>query len=186
LAQATSSTVPLRSPFLSCPLLPHGEHAVCVAVVLTSNHRTTTSPSPFLFRSRGRALETLAPLLFSLSISRHLPLHPFFFLFYVNKRTRNSPQQLCGAVATRRPHRPEGIIRCGSSSSSPPCKESSQYTINRAQGRRFSSMAATLRRRFRPPSSSSGQTEHTSGFLVFSRIPDAQFPVPFRPGLLDP
>jgi hypothetical protein len=41
-------------------------------------------------------------------------------------------------------------------------------------------MAATLRCRFRPPSSSSGETKDTSGFLVFFRIPDAKFPFPIR------
>nr|XP_051206832.1 uncharacterized protein LOC127321913 [Lolium perenne] len=67
----------------------------------------------------------------------------------------------------------ESTRRCVSSSSSSPSKESSQGPANRAQGRRFSSMAAMLRRRFRPPSSSSGQTEHTTGFLMFIHTSDA-------------
>ncbi|XP_047049600.1 uncharacterized protein LOC124654649 [Lolium rigidum] len=69
--------------------------------------------------------------------------------------------------------RSEGTGRCASSSSSTWFKESSRGALNQAQGRRFSSMAAMLRRRFRPPSSSSGQTEHTTGFLMFSRTSDA-------------
>jgi hypothetical protein len=71
------------------------------------------------------------------------------------------------------PRRSEGTIRCASSSSFSVCKESSRGSSNRAQRRRFPELVAVHLLQFRPPSSSSGQTEHTPGFLVFSRTFDA-------------
>jgi hypothetical protein len=83
------------------------------------------------------------------------------------------------------PRRSEGTSGSASSSSTSWCKESSQYPVNQAQGRRFSSMAAMLRRRFGAPSSSSGRTEHTSGFPVFRRVSVALCLVPVRPDSSD-
>ncbi|XP_047071633.1 uncharacterized protein LOC124680609 isoform X2 [Lolium rigidum] len=78
------------------------------------------------------------------------------------------------------PRRAETTERCASSSSTSWCEESFRSFTNRAQRRRFPESVAVHLLQFRPPSSSSGQTEHTPGVLVFRRTPDVLALVLFR------
>ncbi|XP_047074159.1 uncharacterized protein LOC124683747 [Lolium rigidum] len=77
--------------------------------------------------------------------------------------------------------RSEGTVRCASSSSTPSSKESSREPPNRAQTRRFHPQLRRRNCQFRPPSSSSGQTEHTTSFPASSRTPDAISRILVRP-----
>jgi hypothetical protein len=137
----------------------------------------TCSPGPpphvsLFYPQRCTLLETLA-LSSSLAPPPH-PRSPWFPLYLLTESDPNSHREHHLAMASPlqgSPHHSEGTIRCGSSSSSSPCKESSQYPVNRAQGRRFFAPDFMLLLRFRPPSSSSGQTEPAFIFLVTSRVP---------------
>jgi hypothetical protein len=78
------------------------------------------------------------------------------------------------------PLRSEGTVRCASSSSFSVCKESSRGSPNQRQNRRSLLQLRRVIHQFRPPSSSSVQTEHALGFPASGRILDSIFIVLFR------
>jgi hypothetical protein len=88
----------------------------------------------------------------------------------VNKRrekTLTAPHHVAMAPPRQAaPRRADGTRRCGSTSSSSPCKESTWDPFNRRRIRRFRLQLRRVNLRFRPLRCTSGLTDPLHGFLV--------------------